>query len=237
MLEEHQDGAGRQRPAAGRLPRGLSIPSSASTASPTAAAGQLYQGERTHIGWTAERDRAADHPRQQGQRGHHQGGRHHRTHPRHEVQAGRRPVGPAVAGGARRPADRRVGPVASRSAPRGRASWPARCWAWRARARRSPASCPARSSARATWPTTSSTATSTRSGTANGPRWSTPSPPTRSSGPSTPRSAPRACGPTATAGRGDGVLPAATARRWTTGPWSPGPSGTTTTSCRPSSTP
>ena len=92
--------------------------------------GQLYKGERTHIGWTAKeivlptiagslasgaiikvagitgRIRGMKYKRADGQ------------------------LGPPVAGGARRSADRRVGPQRSRSAPRERASWPARCWAW-----------------------------------------------------------------------------------------------------------
>ncbi|GIW85722.1 MAG: hypothetical protein KatS3mg108_0046 [Isosphaeraceae bacterium] len=56
--------------------------------------------------------------------------------------------------------------VAVASVRRARASWRAQCWACPVRARRSRESCPVRSSAPATWPTPSSTATGTPSGTA-----------------------------------------------------------------------
>ncbi len=45
-------------------------------------AGQLYQGERTHISWTAKEIILPTIPDSPAQRRHHQGGRHHRPHPR-----------------------------------------------------------------------------------------------------------------------------------------------------------
>ena len=55
---------------------------------------------------------------------HHQGRRHHRSDSRHEIQAGRRPLGPAVVGRARRSADRRVRPQHIAVRHSGKASWP-----------------------------------------------------------------------------------------------------------------
>jgi hypothetical protein len=58
--------------------------------------GQLYQGERTHIGWTA---REIVLPTMPGSRPAEPSSsrRHHRPHPRDEVQAGRRSHGAADA--------------------------------------------------------------------------------------------------------------------------------------------
>ena len=72
--------------------------------------GQLYQGERTHIGWTAREVVLPTITGSKAMRRHHQGRRHYGAHPRHEVQAGRRPLGAAVVGGVGRSADRRVRP-------------------------------------------------------------------------------------------------------------------------------
>ena len=85
--------------------------------------GQLYHGERTHIGWTAREIVLPTMPDSVGQRRNHQSGRHHRTHSRHEVQAGGRQNGAAVAGCPGRSANRRIGPIAysvcyPRSSPR-----------------------------------------------------------------------------------------------------------------------
>jgi hypothetical protein len=77
---------------------------------------------------------------------------------------------------------------------------------------------------------------STRSGTASGPSSSTRSRPTRPCGSGTPRSGPRACG-RATAVRRRPRSTETTGRRWTRARSSPGRSGSTTTSCPPSSTP
>jgi len=67
--------------------------------------GQLYQGQRTHIGWTAREVVLADDTRQRRERGDHQGRGNHRTYPRYEVQAGRRAHGAPHARRPRRPAD------------------------------------------------------------------------------------------------------------------------------------
>ena len=63
--------------------------------------------------------------------------------PRHESSAADGTIRPAVTGGDRRSADDESArsPIAVRHARE--RSWPAPSWAWRARARRSPASCPA----------------------------------------------------------------------------------------------
>ncbi len=74
--------------------------------------GQLYQGEADAHRLDRSRDRAPHHAWQYRQRRDHQGGRHHGSHSRHEVQAGRRPHRAANAGRTRRSADRRIGAVA-----------------------------------------------------------------------------------------------------------------------------
>ena len=68
--------------------------------------GQLYQGQRTHIGWTAREIVLPTMPGSVASGAIIRGGRHHRAHPRDEVQAGRRPHGAAVAGRPGRSADR-----------------------------------------------------------------------------------------------------------------------------------
>jgi len=64
----------------------------------------------------------------------------------------------------------------------------------------------------------------------NGPSSSMSSPPTRSSGSSMPRSGPRAFGQATAAVRPPSSTNR-TGRPWTRGPWWPGPNGSTTTSC------
>ena len=65
------------------------------------ANGQLYQGKRTQIGWTAKEIVLANDRRQQSQRCDHQGRRPDRSHPRHEIQTAGWQNGSAVAGRAR----------------------------------------------------------------------------------------------------------------------------------------
>ena len=65
------------------------------------ANGQLYQGKRTQIGWTAKEIVLANDRRQQSQRRDHQSRRSDRSHPRHEIQTSRWKNRPAVARGSR----------------------------------------------------------------------------------------------------------------------------------------
>ena len=189
---EHQDVARDQRAAAGGLSRGrLSDPKL--DGSPTAQRASL-QGRADADRLDGRQDRPADHPRQQGQRrGDHQraGMKGSDIRGQNHARADGTIVRPSLVVIDDPQTDESAWSLIAEPAARGDPGR-RRPGLGRARARRSPASCPARSSARRHGRQHPRPRQASRSGRASGPRWSTRSRPTRSSGPSTPRSAPRA---------------------------------------------
>ena len=198
--------------------------------------GQLYKGERTHIGWTARRSCCrrcpAARPRGAiikvaGITGRIRGMKYKRADGT---------VGAAVAGGARRSADRRVGPLAlamrhARKHPGRRRAGPGRPGQEDLRHHALHGD-PSRRHGRPA----SSTATSIRNGTASGRRWSMRSPTNEKLWDQYAEIRAESLRHERRRGGGHRVLSAASRGDGRRSGRSPGPSGSTTTNCRPSST-
>ena len=226
----------QRAPAGGFSRGGLSHPQARADHEP--ATGPDLPGRADPHRVERRQDRPADHPRQQGQRRRHVHlGHEGQRDPRPEPRPGRRHDPPSPPGDDRRPADDRVGLVAHPEHSSARRSWPATSWAWPGPARRSPPSCCCTvirpgDMADNILDRDKAPAVAGRADQ-DGLRVSHQR---EASGPATPRSAPRASATTAMATRRPSSI-GRTARRWTPAPSSPGPSGTTRTNSRPSSTP